>query len=198
MIADMKRRILIIQAHPDPRPERYCQALAAAYRAGAESAGHQVETLTVAELDFKLLRSEAEWKEAPAPDIQCAQEAIAAADHLVFVFPLWMGTMPALLKAFLEQVLRPGFAFDDQAREGFGGKRLQGKSARAVVTMGMPGPVYRWFFGAHGYLYFKRNILKFCGIKPVRHCFAGLAAAKDGKGRQRWLQRVEKLGRDAS
>ncbi len=195
MIADMTRRILVVQAHPDPNPDRYCVALAEAYADGAVSQGHHVETLMVSGLQFGFLRSEKEWQQPPPEDIAKAQQAILDADHLVFVFPLWMGTMPAMLKAFLEQTLRPGFAFDQEAREGFGGQRLKGKSARVIVTMGMPGPVYRWFFGAHGYLYLKRNILKFCGIKPVRHCFVGLAGAKEGRGRQRWLAKVEKLGR---
>lgn len=194
MIAHMARRILLIQAHPDPNPERYCVALAKAYADGAVSQGHRVDTMLVSELQFGFLRSESEWQQPPPDDIAKAQQAILAADHLVIVFPLWMGTMPAMLKAFLEHSLRPGFAFDQEARDGFGGQRLQGKSARVIVTMGMPGPVYRWFFGAHGYLYLKRNILKFCGIKPVRHCFVGLAGAKDGAGRQRWLAKVRKLG----
>ena len=62
-------------------------------------------------------------------------------------FPLWLGSLPALLKAFLEQVLRPGFAFD--TGKAFSG-RLKGRSARVIVTMGMPAWVYRLWFHARG------------------------------------------------
>ena len=71
-----------------------------------------------------------------------------------------------LLKAFLEQALRPGFAFDESSR--MPRKLLKGRSARIVVTMGMPAFVYRWYFGAHGLRSLERNILGFCGIRPIR------------------------------
>ena len=192
----MNKRILIIQAHPDRERSHYCHGLAAAYRKGAEEAGFTVEEIFLADLEFPLLRSEDEWQQpGVAADIEKAQERIHWADHLLIVFPLWMGTMPALLKGFLEQTLRPGFAFSPEARGGLGGRLLKGRSARVIITMGMPALFYRWFFGAHGFRNLKRNILKFCGIKPVRHCFVGLAGANRPQGRQKWLERVEALGR---
>lgn len=192
----MSRRILIIQGHPDPAGGHFGHALAAAYRKGAEAAGHVVDEVVLAELDYPMLASEKEWTEGEVPEsLRPVQEKIRAADHLVFVFPLWLGTLPARVKAFLEQVLRPGFAFAERARDGIGERLLNGKSARVVVTMGMPGPVYRWYFGAHGYRNFKRNILHFCGIRPVRRCFVGGVAGKNDRHRQRWLERLESIGR---
>lgn len=191
------RSILIIQGHPDDSSRHFCHALAEAYCQGAESGGHSISELRIGALDFPLLRSEAEWNEGKAPEaLLPAQELILAADHLVFVYPVWLGTMPALMKGFLEQIFRPGFAFDEAARKGPGGVRpLKGKSARVIVTMGMPGFLYSWFYRAHGYRYFKRNILHFLGIQPVRHSFVGLAGAARDTGRRRWLVRIRKLGR---
>lgn len=195
----MPRSILIIQGHPDESSRHFCHALADAYRTGAESAGHRVSEIRIGAMAFPLLRSEAEWSEGSTPEaLQPAQELIRAADHLVFVYPVWLGTMPALMKGFLEQVFRPGFAFDQAARKGPGGLRpLKGKSARVIVTMGMPGFLYNWFYRAHGYRFFKRNILHFVGIRPVRRSFIGLAGATRDRGRQRWLARVRKLGESA-
>ncbi len=191
----MSRHVLIIQGHPDRGVSHFCHGLAAAYRKGAEASGYEVEELSIAGQKFQLLTSEDEWQRGEvASDILASQEMIRRADHLVLIFPLWMGTVPAMVKAFLEQVMRPGFAFDEQAREGPGGGLLKGKSARVIITMGMPGFFYRWYFGAHGYRNLKRNILKFCGIRPVRHCFVGLTGAKRPEGRQRWLERIESLG----
>jgi putative NADPH-quinone reductase len=145
----MPRRIVVIQGHPDPDPGRFCRALAAAYAEAAEQAGHEIRRIEVAELDFPILRTAEDFQSGTAPDVirQC-QEAIGWAEHLLIVYPLWLGSMPALLKAFLEQVFRPGFATAGDATRGTWQKLLIGKSARIVVTMGMPAFVYRWFPGA--------------------------------------------------
>lgn len=194
----MNRRILIIHGHPDTSEAHFGDALAEAYRRGAEATGHEVAEVHVAELEFPLLRSFHEWAEGSVPAaLATVQEQVKSADHLVFVFPLWLGTLPARLKAFLEQLLRPGFAFAPSARKGIGPRLLKGRSARVIITMGMPGPVYRWYFGAHGYRNFKRNILKFCGISPVRGSFVGMVESSNPKSRRRWLARIEKLGRKA-
>ncbi len=192
------RRITIIQGHPDPQPVHFGHALADTYAAGAAAAGHEVRRVEVARLDFPMLHSQAEWNDGPVPaGLQEAQAAIAWADHVVLVFPLWLGTMPALLKAFLEQVLRPGFALLYKESR-FPQKGLAGKSARVVVTMGMPAFWYRWFFRAHGVKGLERSILKFCGIHPVRESLVGLVESKDEATRRRWLRRIEALGREAA
>jgi putative NADPH-quinone reductase len=105
--------------------------------------------------------------------------------------------MPALLKGFLEQVARPGFAF---AREGKGGanpmtiKGLKGRSARVVVTMGMPALVYKHYFRAHSVRSLERNILGFVGIAPVRETLIGMVEGLDAGQRGDWLARLRKLG----
>ncbi|MFX9169451.1 NAD(P)H-dependent oxidoreductase, partial [Acinetobacter baumannii] len=86
-------------------------------------------------------------------------------DHLVIIFPLWLGTLPAILKGFLERVLQPDLV--GPSKEGKFVQLLKGKSARVVVTMGMPAFVYRWWFGAHAVKMLKHNILGFMGVKPV-------------------------------
>jgi putative NADPH-quinone reductase len=192
----MGRRIVIVQGHPDPGGGRYGHALAQAYLEGAREAGHEVEILPVAELDFPLLRSKAEFEgNQPPGAIARCQQAIARADHLVIIHPLWLGSMPALLKGFLEQVFRPGFAFGKPEKPGRPGpKLLTGKSARVIVTMGMPGFAYRWFYGAHAVKSLERNILAFTGFRPIHRTLIGMVEARDDKGRTRRLAQVRKLG----
>jgi len=185
-------RIAIIQGHPDPAPERFDRALAAAYEKAAREAGHEVKTIEVARLEFPLFRRQEDWLHAGPPEaIAEAQGTIAWAEHLLIVFPLWLGDMPALLKAFLEQALRPGFALGEKFR-----KLLRGRSARLVVTMGMPGLVYRFYFRGHSMKSLERNILNFCGIAPVRSSFVGTIEAK--ASRQKWLAKMAALGRKAA
>ena len=108
----------------------------------------------------------------------------------MFFYPLWLGGMPALLKGFLEQVLRPGFAFSmDKASA----KKLKGRTARIVVTMGMPALIYRWYFGAHGLKMLKRSILGFCGIGPVGSTLFG-AVEGNPRGRDAALAKMRVLG----
>jgi putative NADPH-quinone reductase len=191
----MSRRIAIIQGHPDAAKKHFGHALADAYAEGAAAGGHAVKVITVAELDFPLLRGKDAWEhDAPPAPIRQAQETIAWADHLVFIYPLWMGTLPAVLKAFLEQVFRPGFAIRTDAGDSWT-KLLKGRSARIVVTMGMPAFFYRWFFRAHSLKSLERNILGLVGIGPVKTTLIGMVESGDGDRRAKWLAKMNALGR---
>ncbi|MES1264840.1 MAG: NAD(P)H-dependent oxidoreductase, partial [Variovorax sp.] len=171
---DEPRRVLILQGHPDARSPHFEHALADAYAHGAQHAGHLLRKVDVAALDFPLLHSKREWDEQPLPpDLASAQEAIGWATHIVVFFPLWLGGMPALLKGFFEQVARPGSAISEMRAGALPRKLLTGRSARIVVTMGMPALIYRWFFRAHSLESLERNILKFCGIGPIREMLIG-------------------------
>jgi putative NADPH-quinone reductase len=189
----MARRITIIQGHPDPARDRFCHALADAYAAGAEIAGLEVKRIEVAELEFPLLRTQADFeKGSPPPEVAAAQDAIRWAQHLVTIYPLWLGMMPALLKGFLEQVFRPGFAHLTDAR---GWQALlKGRSARIVVTMGMPALIYRWYFGAHGLKSLERSILAFVGIKPIRETLIGMVDSLNDRRSKAWLEKLRALG----
>jgi putative NADPH-quinone reductase len=190
------KHIVIVQGHPDPGGGRYGHALANAYGEGALEAGHEVEILPVAEFDFPLIRTKQDFDRGEPPEvIRESQQAIARADHLVIIHPLWLGSMPALLKAFLEQVFRPAFAFEKPKEPGRPGKKLlKGKSARVIVTMGMPGFAYRWFYRAHAVKSLERNILAFAGFRPIHRTLIGMVEARDDTGRRKRLAEVRKLG----
>ena len=122
---------------------------------------------------------------------------LLGADHVVLIYPLWLGTLPALTKAFLEQVFHRDTAFEP-ARDGKWPKgRLSGKSARVIVTMGMPALVYRFWYGGHSLKSLERNILRFIGFKPVRDTVFGMIEMVSDEKRKSWLKRVEALGRQA-
>ncbi len=196
------RRILILQGHPDASARHLNHVLAEAYADGARQAGHEVRVVEIAQLGFPLLRSQHEWEHGPLPaSLQTAQGDMAWAQHLVIFFPLWLGDMPALLKGFLEQVARPGFAFKGDAAERasnpFIFKGLKGRSARIVVTMGMPALVYRWVFRARGVGLLKRNILGFVGISPVRDTLIGGVDRLGEAGVRKWQLRLRALGAQA-
>jgi putative NADPH-quinone reductase len=189
-------RIALVQGHPDPRGGHFCHALAEAYAAGARQGGHELRAVEVAKLDFPLLQSAADWEGgAPAESIRDAQQTIAWASHLVFVFPLWLGDVPARLKGFLEQALRPGFAIGEAEAERLGKRLLKGRSARLVVTMGMPAFFYRVWYRAHSMKSLKRNVLEFCGVSPVRSTLIG--TVESVTVREKALAAAGRFGRDA-
>lgn len=192
-------RILLIQGHPDDSRRHLCHALADAYAVGARHAGHEVRLVEVTRLDVPLLRRPEDWSAGTVPaSLAQAQQDIAWASHVVLFFPLWLGDMPALLKAFLEQVARPGFALGREGDNPLAMKLLKGRSARVVVTMGMPALVYRWYFRAHSVRSLERNILGFVGFAPVHETLIGGVETLGERGVTRWLTRLRKAGEAAA
>lgn len=117
--------------------------------------------INIAGLEVAFLERQQQWQsEVPSAEITAAQQTVAWADHIGLFFPLWMGTVPAKLKAFFEQTLRPDFV-----RGKSGG--LRGTSVRLVVTMGMPAFIYHRYFGAHG---LKNCSLTFCNSVALNLC----------------------------
>jgi putative NADPH-quinone reductase len=190
-------RICIVQGHPTAGGGHFCHALAQAYAEGAGATAHEVKTLSVATMDFPQLRTKQDWDTGRPPIVIVeAQETIRWAEHFVIIFPLWIGAMPALLKGFFEQTLRPGFAMALTPNGGWT-KLLAGRSARVIVTMGMPAVVYRWYFGAPGLKSLTQN-LALVGIKPRRPLLVGSIEAMGDARRRNWLQRLHRLGREAA
>ena len=184
-------RVLTIVGHP--RRQSLCQALASAYGSGARRAGAEVRELRLAELSFDPnVRSFDPAMQAVEEGIAHARALITWADHIVFVYPTWWGTMPALLKGFLDRVLAPGFAFAETDR-GFA-PLLGGKSAELLTTMDTPRWVYRWIYGAPGHRAMARAILGFCGIDVVRVASFGPVRHSNLAERRLWLESAQRRG----
>jgi putative NADPH-quinone reductase len=193
----MPANILIVQGHPDPAGGHLCNALGGAYAEGAEAAGNPVRRIDLARCDFPILRSQIEFEKGPLPaTLETARQDLVWAQHVVLIFPLWLGAMPALVKAFLEQILRPGIAFAYQDK-GLPKKLLGGRSARVVVTMGMPAFAYRWLFFSHAIRALNRNVLGFVGFGPIRTTFFGMVENASTQKRRSWLARMRDYGRTA-
>ena len=168
----MPKTICIVDGHPDPDPHHLIHALCDAYADGAASAGHTVERIGVAALDFPLMLTAEEFATPPPEPILSEREKIARADHVLIAFPLWLGNMPAKLKAFFEQVGRGDF-FLVQKDQGWPAQMMKGKSARVLVTMGMPGLVYRFGMDEGALKALERGILGISGFHPLHHSIIG-------------------------
>ena len=188
-----KKKVLIIQGNPDS--SSFCCALAAAYKKGAFDADAEVTEINISKIEFNPnlpfgYKNKIELEQGLIE----SQELIQWANHLVFVYPTWWGTMPALLKGFIDKVFQPGFGFQYRNGSVWWDKLLKGRSARLIVTMDTPPWYFRWIYGRPGHNAMKKTILGFCGIKPVRISSIGpVKHSKDSK-RETWLNNVQKLG----
>src|SRR5687767_3533159 len=186
--------ILIILGHP--LKDSLCGALAQSYKKGVVDAGVQVREMALADLRFDPdVRQVSPRDQAHEEDILRAKEWIAWADHIVFVYPTWWGTMPALLKGFLDRVFTPGFAFEEIEGGVTGyGKLLRGKSAAIITTMDTPILINKWVNKSPGNNALKKATLQFCGVNPVKVTNFSPLKKADVKKRQRWLEKVRQQG----
>jgi putative NADPH-quinone reductase/4-hydroxybenzoate polyprenyltransferase len=186
--------VLIILGHP--RTHSLCGALADAYGEGARAAGTEVRRLDLAPLDFDPhVHTISPNQQAFEDDIRKARELILWAEHLVFVYPTWWGTMPALLKGFLDRVLTPGFAFNTcEGGTGYQGL-LDGRSAQLITTMDTPPLIHRLVYRQPGRNAMARATLGFCGVRPVRFLACGSVRNASLQQRQQWLVHARHQGR---
>jgi len=192
----MSRNITILYGHPDASEDRLCYALAKAYQDAAQLTGHAVRRINLSDFNLTSIKSSKDFTHSQASEfIRDAQDAIKWADHILFIFPLWMGSMPGQFKMFLEQVFRPGFALD-YSKKGFPGKMLKGKSADIVVTMGMPTIAYKGYYFSHGIRNLRRNILYLCGIQPVHLTYFGGVDHVKKKTLSKWFDKMHYLGKN--
>jgi NAD(P)H dehydrogenase (quinone) len=182
----------------NPLRDSYCEALGEAYRRGAQSGGHEAKLFMLARMNFDAILHKGYRRLQPLePELAAARAGFGDCDHVVLIFPLWWGGMPAIMKGFVERILQPGLLAIQAAGAKASWTIFNGKSARIVMTMGMAGWFYRWYYGAHALKLLKRNILHMLGIKPVRSTIYGMIEAVGAEKRQQWLREVEALGHRA-
>lgn len=193
----MAQRFLIILGHP--APDSLCAALAQAYADGAGGRGASVRVLALGSLQFDPVLRQGYGGDQPLePDLLAAQEHIRWADHLVWVYPVWWGAMPAVMKGFIDRVFLPGFAFRYRPGGTLWDRLLVGRSAELLVSMDSPPWYFRWITRMPGHHQMKKAILEFCGITPVRvHSFGPVRTAS-AQRRAAWIDQARRLGERAA
>lgn len=187
------KNILIIHGHPDK--ESFSTALFDAYKKGAVASGAIVKEIIISDLQFNpnlgmgyRKRTELE------PNLLDAQEKIKWATHLVWIYPVWWGSLPALLKGFIDRVFLPGFAFQKRENSVWWDKLLTGKSARIISTLDQPAWYYWLVYREPSNNAMKKLTLQFCGINPVKVTSIGPLRLSKEAYRLNWLKKIEQLG----
>ena len=191
------RKIMIVVGHP--QHNTFCEAIGKAYQSAAQAAGHDTKLFILADMTFDPILHDGYRKIQPLEaDLQTAYEALSDCEHLVLVFPLWCGDMPALMKGFIERILQPDLIARENTEHAMNWSIFRNKTARIIMTMGMPVSVYRFWYGAHALKLLSRNILNFIGIKPVRHTLFGMVGTSKPQTHDGWVEQVRQLGRQAA
>ena len=188
----MGKRVVVIVGHP--AADSWCRALADSYAAAARAGGHEVRMLQLAQLNFDPSLHEGYRQiQALEPDLLAAQGTVAWAEHVVIAYPIWWGSVPALLKGFLDRILLPGFAFKYRPGKAFPEQLLRGRSAQLLVSMDTPPWYFRWVYRMPGIVQLKKTTLEFCGIAPVKVAAFGPLIASSSAQRASWLVKAARL-----
>jgi NAD(P)H dehydrogenase (quinone) len=189
------KKILLINGHPDK--ESFNFALAEAYKNGALSTGAELQEIVIRDLQFNPnLQFGYRQRTELEPDLLDAQEKIRWADHLVWVYPVWWASVPAIMKGFIDRVFLPGFAFQKRENSVWWDKLLKGKSARIISTLDQPAWYYWLVYRQPSNNAMKKLTLEFCGISPVRVTTIGPIRLSKASYREKWLGKIEALGRE--
>ncbi len=183
---------MLILGHPND--DSLSHRVMEKYKNGAESTGAEVRKIIVRDLHFEpILFKGYKRTDALEDDIIKSQNDIEWADHVVFIYPNWWGTYPALFKAFIDKALWPGFAFKYKPGVLKWDKLMKGKSARVFVTMDIPLWYYFLVQGAPGHRAMKTATLKFCGFNPVKITTFTPVKKADKTRVDRWLNKVRAI-----
>ncbi|MFP4118090.1 MAG: NAD(P)H-dependent oxidoreductase [Candidatus Woesearchaeota archaeon] len=188
----MKKNILIIFGHP--RKNSLCGSFADAYGMGAKSSRLNVRRIDIADLKFNpILYDKTDEKQLLEKHIKEAQKDVKWADHIVFIFPTWWASMPALLKGFMDRTFVSGFAYQFKERKSsLPEKLLTGKTARLLITMDSPPLYYRFIAKEPGYRMMKDS-LGFMGIKTYKNYFGPVKTSEE-KTIASWINSIHRMG----
>ncbi len=188
-----KKKILIITGHPDK--ESFNFGIAEAYKKGAISSGADVKEIVVCDLNFNPnLQFGYRKRTDLEPDLVDAQNKIKWAEHLVWIYPVWWGSVPAILKGFIDRVFLPGFAFQKKENSVWWDKLLKNKSARIISTLDQPAWYYWLVYKQPSNNAMKKLTLQFSGVNPVNVTTIGPIRLSKETYRHNLLKKIERLG----
>lgn len=190
--------ISIILAHPDPRSLNH--AIADASKVALEETGHRVIFHDLYAEGFDPLLPTAEVAEEAALPPLIAQHCgeIAAADGIIVVHPNWWGQPPAILKGWIDRVLRPGVAYqflDGDAGEGIPVGLLRARVALVFNTSNTPHERETRVFGDPLDNLWKVCVFEFCGVRTVHREMFSVVITSSAEQRLSWLAHVRQVVR---
>lgn len=182
--------VSIVLAHPDSSSLNH--ALAAAIRDALTDAGHEVSYHDLYAEGFDPLLPAVEMPSAcelPA-DIAGWCDEIASAEGIVIVHPNWWGQPPAILKGWIDRVIRPGVAYrflGDDDGEGVPVDLLKARTALVLNTANTPADRELEAFGDPLQRTWADCVFGLCGVGDVRRHVFGVVVTSTPEQRAVWI-----------
>lgn len=187
-------KYLIIYAHPNPKS--FCHSVKESIETQLNARGICYTTRDLYEIGFNPVLGSDDFiqfsNNITPEDIRVEQDLVASSERIIFIFPIWWFSMPAILKGYIDRVFSRGFAYDMKGHMIRG--LLKGKQVMVFTTTGGPGFAYYLL----GYFWAIKTaiclgIFKFCGMQVIRHHYFFAVPAITHEKRKKMLQEIQRI-----
>lgn len=187
----MKRKICIIYAHPYNKS--YNHAILKNVVEELEDIGCNVDVIDLYKDNFSPSLSEKglslyrQGKYAD-PMVGQYQKRLGQAHEIIFIFPVWWGTAPAILKGFIDKVFIEKWAFDTQGIM-LEGRLVNIQKATIITTMNVSSLIYNLFYSTaiKGVV---KQMLKVCGIRRIKWIKLTKVGLSNEDKRKKWIEKI--------
>jgi NAD(P)H dehydrogenase (quinone) len=191
-------RILVLLAHPDPNS--FNHAIAQAVLRELDTAEHEVffHDLYTEHFD-PILRTEELASNAPIPaDLVPHCTELSLAEGIIIIHPNWWGQPPAMLKGWIDRVIRPHIAYrfeEGDTGEGTPVGLLKAKFALVFNTSNTPTEREVRVFGDPLQSLWKACIFDLCGVTTFHRDMFNVIVTSTVAQRESWLMTVRETVR---
>ena len=192
-------RVLTILAHP--HPGSFNHAIAEAAVAALEASGHEIVFHDLYAEGFDPLLSSEEIPKGAQIDEALARHCrdLAEAEGIIVVHPNWWGMPPAILKGWVDRVVRPGLAYEfleGDSGEGVPRGLLRARKALVFNTTNTGAKREQEAFGDPLQTLWKNCIFGLCGVEDFRRKSYGVVVTSTEAERRAWLDDVRQRVRE--
>ena len=189
-------KILVLLGHP--QPGSFNHSLAETVVATLERGGHDVvfHDLHAEGFDPAMTAAEIPTDAPLEPEIARHCEELAAAEGIVVVHPNWWGQPPAILKGWIDRVVRPGVAYrflEGDSGEGIPEGLLKLKTAVVLNTSNTERERELEAFGDPLEGLWARCVFGLCGVEDVRRRNFGVVVTSTDEKRVAWLEEAAQI-----
>ena len=190
-MSNKKIFILLGHSNKEGSPARFANA----YQQGAKSANTIIRRIDLCDIDFDpILYEECNKIQELEPGLQTIQKNIKWCNHFVIIYPMWWGTMPAILKGMIDRVFLPGFAFTFDKKTHKIKALLKGKSAHLIMLCERQAPWKIKIFWGDCMNEIKNATLKHCGFRSIKTTMFGPVEFVNKDKINSWLKKLREYG----
>lgn len=191
-------KVMVIYAHPYDKS--YNHAILESTLQGLKEGNHEVDILDLNKDGFNPVMTledlhAASMGKVVDPKLTEYRSRIEAAQHLVFIFPIWYQSVPAILKGFLDKVFSNGWAYKQIPGKGTPIGLLTHLNATVISTIGMPKLLYRLLYKNAVKLVLIKGSLKYSGVKNIKWFNIASVQKLSNEKRSKWLLNIKEYMR---